>query len=48
MSFFGFDTTLPKDRDGSAEFGTKTKGKFDRADPFHGLSAHEFDESDNV
>lgn len=44
MSFFGFDTKLPEDRDDRS----KIKGKFDRADPFHGLSTHKFDENDDV
>jgi DNA topoisomerase 2-associated protein PAT1 len=29
MAFFGFDTTLPRDRD-----GTGTKGFFENPDPF--------------
>ena len=47
MSFFGFDTTLPRDRDGSQQ-PTSSKGFFSQSDAFAGLSSHGVGDADDA
>lgn len=42
MSFFGFDTNLPKDRSA----GTASKGIFESSNPFADISRAQYDDDD--